>query len=476
MNNRLFFLDQHGCAKNQVDGELIIGRLNNLGWKRSENAEDASLIIVNSCGFINSAKTESINSLIQAKNAYPNAKVLLAGCLAERYFEEFMVSLPEADAFLGNGDLSLLDKCIEDLFNNKRKAYIAEQKGVCCGHRPELLNFSGSAYVKITEGCNNRCSFCAIPLIRGNLRSRKIEEIIEEIKELLARGVKEINLIGQDLASFGKDFENLLLDTKNENIKNENVAKTAETAKLPKSWLAILLEEIKKIAGDFWLRLLYIHPDNFPLDILPIIASDNRILPYFDVPFQSGDDEIILKMNRKGNAQKYIELIKNIRTILPNAVLRTTFLCGFPGEKEENFKNTKEFLTQIEPDWSGCFDYSAEENTPAFDFPKKVSSRKAKKRCEELIQMQEEITQKKLQRHLNKKHSVIIEEIVPIKEGEETGFVIGRSWFQAPEVDGATVIRYDATSEEQCKKIAVGEKILAQITGSRGVDIEGFML
>ncbi len=455
MNNQLFFLDQHGCAKNQVDGELLIGRLVNLGWRRTENPEEASLIIVNSCGFINSAKTESLDSLIQAKNAYPNAKVVLAGCLAERYADELMKSLPEADAFLGNGDLSLLDKCIEDLFGDKRDAYIAPQKGVCCGDRPELLNFSGSAYVKITEGCNNCCSFCAIPLIRGSLRSRPVEEIIEEIKLLLGRGVKEINLIGQDLASYGKD----LAETENS-----------------KSPLAVLLEKITKLTGDFWLRLLYIHPDNFPADILPVIAGDSRILPYFDVPFQSGDDQIILQMNRRGSSVGYIELIENIRKVLPNAVLRTTFLCGFPGESDKQFENTRKFLTAIQPDWSGCFDYSPEEGTPAAGFDKQVPNRKAKKRCKILQETQEEITRQRLQRHLNQKCQVIIEEIVPVKEGEETGFLIGRSWFQAPEVDGATVVQYDATSPAQCEKIAVGAKIFAQITGIRGVDIEGFMI
>ncbi|MCQ2579664.1 MAG: 30S ribosomal protein S12 methylthiotransferase RimO [Treponemataceae bacterium] len=454
MNNKLFFLDQHGCAKNQVDGELIIGHLAKDGWMRTDEPQNASLIIVNSCGFIESAKTESINSVIQARAQFPQAKILLAGCLAERYQEEFADSFEEADGFLGNGDISLVRKAVAQLDKNERPVIKPLQKGVCAGDRPEFLSFAGSAYVKITEGCNNRCSFCAIPLIRGELRSRPIEEIVDEIRTLLLRGIFEINLIGQDLASYGKDF-----------AKDKN-----------ESGLVKLLKAVCAIEGNFWLRLLYIHPDNFPSDLLDAVASDSRILPYFDIPFQSGDDEIILKMNRHGSASVYEKLVAEIRSKLPNAVLRTTFLAGFPGETEARFENTLKFLKKIEPDWSGCFAYSLEDDTPAEKFENQVDEKTSKKRCAKLEKAQQKITEKRLARHCNEKCDVIIEEIVPFKEGEETGFVIGRTWFQAPEVDGAAVIAYDVTNPKHVSQISVGARISAHISSIRGVDIEGFMI
>lgn len=456
MNNKLFFLDQHGCAKNQVDGELIIGHLAEDGWVRTDEPEKASLIIVNSCGFIESAKAESINSVIQARVQYPNAKILLAGCLAERYQKEFDESFEEVDGILGNGDISLVRQAVKELEQGKKPSIKAPQNGVCAGERPELLSFSGSAFVKITEGCNNRCTFCAIPIIRGNLRSRPIDEIVAEISTLLLRGVFEINLIGQDLASYGKDFEN----------------KDGSSSMLVK-----LLEEICAIKGNFWLRLLYIHPDNFPKDLIDAIKKDERILPYFDIPFQSGDNDIILSMNRHGNAETYKHLVAQIRKELPDSVLRTTFLTGFPGEDEARFENTLAFLKQIEPDWSGCFAYSPEEGTPAEKMKaKRVSERTAKKRCIMLEKTQQAITEKRLARHCNQKCDVLIEEIVPFKEGEETGFVIGRAWFQAPEVDGAAVISYDVTDSRQVSQISVGARIPVMISSVRGVDIEGFML
>ena len=456
MNNKLFFLDQHGCAKNQVDGELIIGHLAEDGWTRTDEPEKASLIIVNSCGFIESAKAESINSVIQARAQFPNAKILLAGCLAERYQNEFADSFAEVDGLLGNGDISLVRQAVKELEQGKKPSIKVPQNGVCAGERPELLSFAGSAFVKITEGCNNRCSFCAIPLIRGNLRSRPIEDIVAEIRMLLLRGVFEINLIGQDLASYGKDFQD----------------KDGTSSMLVK-----LLEEICTLKGDFWLRLLYIHPDNFPKDLLDAIKKDKRILPYFDIPFQSGDNDIILSMNRHGNAETYKQLVAGIRKELPQAVLRTTFLTGFPGEDEAKFENTLAFLKEIEPDWSGCFAYSPEEGTPAEKFnEKRVSQRTAKKRCALLEEAQQTITEKRLACHCNQKCDVLIEEIVPFKEGEETGFVIGRAWFQAPEVDGAAVISYDVTDSRQVSQISVGARIQVMISSVRGVDIEGFML
>ena len=303
-----FFLDQHGCAKNQVDGELIITRLLNLGWKQVFEPSEASLIIVNSCGFIESAKKESIDAVVHAKSMYPNAKILLSGCLAERYAGDFKEALPEADAIFGNGDLSKLDGVVSNLENGERPVQTYKQEGVCSGDRKVLLGYKGSAFVKITEGCSNHCSFCAIPLIRGELRSRPCTEIIQEIKNLTGAGVIEINLIGQDLAAYGTGVnDNVFGDGRmelygegtsvasgNSTLPDSSVKSSASEKCSSKSGLCRLLEKISEIQGNFVVRLLYIHPDHFNSDIFPVIKADSRILPYFDIPFQSGDDQIIL--------------------------------------------------------------------------------------------------------------------------------------------------------------------------------------
>ncbi|MBE6350327.1 MAG: 30S ribosomal protein S12 methylthiotransferase RimO [Spirochaetaceae bacterium] len=452
---KYFYLDQHGCAKNQVDGEILITRLFALGWQQTDSPETAQLILINTCGFIESAKKESIEAVLEARSAYPKAKILLAGCLAERYGKDFAESFPEVDGIMGNGDLTQLDAVVADLFKDERPVVIPPQEGVCAETRSLLLNFPGSAYVKITEGCDNFCSFCAIPLIRGRLRSRSLDSVVSEIETLLADGIFEINLIGQDLAAY-------------------NPCEIEESEISP---LALLLEKISALSGNFWIRLLYIHPDHFPLDILPIIQKDKRILPYFDIPFQSGSDSLILAMNRKGSAVCYQSLIATIRqqlrdSFFADVAIRTTFMCGFPGETDENAQETEKFIGAIKPDWAGCFVYSKEEDTPAYAMKKQVAKKVAKKRMESLLSLQQEITQNALARHVGKVYDVLIEEIIEDPEGVE-GLAIGRSWFQAPEVDGATVIRYDLDNPREVEAMKSGNVVSVKITGSSDVDING---
>lgn len=477
---RLFFLDQHGCAKNQVDGELLIAKLATLGWQRTDECEKASLIIINSCGFIESAKKESLTSIFEARSAYPNAKILLAGCLSQRYADEFSQNLEEVDGIFGNGDLSKIDIILDKMFSEnssceKNKPVLTpNQEGVCNGERIEFLNFPSSAYVKVTEGCNNRCAFCAIPIIRGSLRSRKIKDIVEEIESLISRGIFEINLIGQDLACYG------VADDENEEYGNTSKLRilSGVSGSIPKntaSPLSVLLKAISKIQGKFWIRLLYIHPDNFPLDILPVIANDKRLLPYFDIPFQSGDDSIIKAMNRHGSSTQYIELVNNIRNAFDDSIIRTTFLCGFPGETEENAHNTENFLRQINSDWSGCFTYSKEDDTPAYSMKNQVPLSKSKKRSEQLTKIQQEITQQRLQHHIGKTYQILIEEIIDDSEKKE-GLAIGRAWFQAPEVDGSVVVSYELDDKNAVESIKSGNVINATVYGISGVDLSASFL
>lgn len=451
MNLTNFYLDQHGCAKNQTDGELIITYLENAGFKQTLNASEADFILVNSCGFINSAKKESIDAVYNIKAAYPKAKIILTGCLAERYSKLMFDSMPELDGVFGNGNLEKIADFMKQYKIESSERFIKTypQLGICSASRKTLLNFSGSAYVKITEGCSNHCSFCAIPLIRGEVRSRLTESVVQEIKELVEKGIYEINLIGQDLAVFG--LEN-------------------------KESLPYLLSKISELKGDFVVRLLYIHPDHFTKDIIKEIKKDSRFLHYFDIPFQTGDDDIILAMNRIGPASEYIETISYIKSELPDAVIRTTFLTGFPGETDKNAENTYNFLKEIRPDWSGCFTYSREEDTPAYSMKPRVPAKVAKARAERLEQLQSRITEENLKKYVGITTDVLIEEIITnnqeVSEDSDEGLALGRAWFQAPEVDGCVVVRYDLTQKRDVEAVKPGNLVSVKILSVSGVDLD----
>ena len=470
MLQKKFFMDLHGCAKNQVDAEIIIGIMENLSWKDTSDPDEADLIIVNSCGFINSAKEESINAVLQAKAAHPGAKILLAGCLAERYADILKNDLPEADGIFGNGNLSLLPQLIDSMFpqdslagKNSEKILIPPQIGICGGERPKILNFPRSAYIKITEGCDNFCSFCAIPIIRGRLRSRPIKDICDEIKTFLKKGFYEFNLIGQDLAAY---------QTGKNDLKEDKLHKEKS------SGLALLLKSISEIKGNFKIRLLYIHPDHFPLDILPIMTADKRFLPYFDIPFQSGAQKIIRAMNRNGSAEVYLDIVKNIRDAFEKAKspygepqIRTTFLVGFPGETDEDFKETLNFLKELKPLWSGGFIYSREEDTPAYSFKGKIPKKTAEARLAEIQNTQTSITEKKLDSFIGKEIEVLVEELI---QAEDKAFLaLGRAWFQAPEVDGAVVLNFNLNSKDiDGNQILPGSVVKARIAARNGFDLE----
>ncbi len=471
-----FFIDQHGCAKNQVDGELMISILSKKGYEQTFKAEEADLIIVNSCGFIESAKMESITAVQSARQMYPKAKILLAGCLAERYAKDLKDSLTEADGFFGNGDLDQLYKVVEPMMKGERPVLTPPQKGISNGEREMLLSFSGSAFVKITEGCNNRCTYCAIPVIRGELRSRKADEIIEEIKKLVSEGVYEINLIGQDLAAYGTGRDDNVFGTGRTYLPKgtPGFIGLADDENNKESGLCTLLKIISKIEGTFAVRLLYIHPDHFNEDIIPIIKSDKRILPYFDLPLQSGDDKIIKMMRRVGTAEKYKALIQKIREALPEAAIRTTFLAGFPGETDEQAENSRKFLEEIRTDWSGCFPYSVEEDTPAERLPNQVEEKVKEERANALIELQAKITRERLAKRCGKDYDVLIEEVLAENpEAKDEGIAIGRAWFQAPEVDGSVVVNYDRSDPKEAEAVKTGRLVKVHINSSGDVDLNG---
>ena len=448
-----YFLDPFGCVKNQVDAENMMAHLCHAGWENTSDAETADLIIVNSCGFIESAKQESIDAVLGWRKLYPGKKILLAGCLTQRYAKELPDILPEADAFMGVEDLAenpaQILKISEALIaNNKQKTENDNPiTNLPTGERP-LLSLPGSAYVKISEGCSNCCSYCAIPLIRGSLVSRAIPDIVEECRVLLKRGIVELNIIGQDIGAYGME----------ENKKN---------SKLPE-----LLNAISTLEGNFWVRLLYIHPDHFPLKILDLMEKDKRFLPYFDIPFQHASTKILTAMNRNHEpaafpANRYLALLKTIRSRLPDAVIRSTFMLGFPGETEEDFAALLDFQQKASLDWLGCFAYSREEGTGSYSMKGRIPAKVAVIRKQTIEERQLPITEKNMDRFTGKTLDVLVEEHfqteVPDVSGESLW--LGRLFCQAPDIDGATVI-------VSGKNLQLGTLVKGEVIARNGFDLE----
>jgi ribosomal protein S12 methylthiotransferase len=446
-----FYIDQHGCAKNQVDGEEIAARLEDSGHEYVSTAEAADLVIVNSCGFIESAKRESIEATIAIKSRWPGKKVLLAGCLAQRYPEELLGDMAEADGIFGNADLSLAVDAAQKTLDGDREAIVPAQPDEIGGRyysRHRLFDFPGSTNVKVTEGCDNCCTYCAIPLIRGHLRSRSVEDIVDECKALIGRGIREINLIGQDLGAYGRD-----LSASNGASNGGALPSGGRTP-----GLADLLAALSALDGDFRVRTLYIHPDHFPEGILEVMKRDRRILPYFDLPLQHASERVLKAMNRKGSPRIYLDLIANIRATLGDAMIRSTFMVGFPGETDEDFDILRRFQDEAKLDWLGVFTYSREEHTPAYGMKGRVAKKVAEARKASIETAQEAITGERLKRFIGQTVEVLAEEGV---EGE--ALTLGRAWMQAPDVDGLTVVK---------GRFAPGTTCAARIVGVNGVDLE----
>ncbi len=430
------YIESLGCAKNQVDSEILLAYAEENGYERTEDPSSADVIVVNTCGFIESAKEESVNTFFSLHEANPEARIILAGCLAERYGHE--MELEEADAIFGNHDLSAFP---DVLAGKTERVFIPEYPDPDRERddRKELLGFKGSAYLKISEGCNHRCAYCAIPLIRGPLRSRPLEKIVKETERLISEGVYEINVIAQDLGAYGLDIYG-------------------------KQMFVPLMDRLSSLDGDFVLRMLYIHPDTFPEGLISLAKERKKILPYFDIPFQHAAVSVLRGMGRTGDRKIYTDLVNSIRSEIPEAVIRTTLMLGFPGEDEEAFEELKRFAEGAEFDWMGSFLYSREEDTPAYDMRGEKEHMKAHKQAavwqKELESIQEEITARRLRRFVGHEYDVLIEEKV---EGED--LAIGRIYAQAPDVDGLTVV--------MGRNMKEGDIVRAGITNVRGIDLEG---
>ncbi len=438
----IFYVENLGCAKNQVDAEVMIASLKEAGWEYSpEDPESADLIIVNTCGFIRSAQEEAVDTLLGAKRDYPGKKVIAAGCLAQRWSDQLPQLIPELDGLFGNRAPHRIAETVVDVMDGRQPVFTPE--GVDEGrNRKDFFGFDRSVFVKIADGCNHNCRYCAIPLIKGPLVSRPSDEVHAEVQGLIQRGAFELNFVAQDLAAFGLD-----------------------RGMLQGSGLIELLKRILDTAprDDFWIRLLYLHPDDFPMDILDLMEADSRILPYLDIPFQHASVPVLRKMGRSGNFESYLELISEIRSRLPDAVVRSTFLVGHPGEGKKEFDELLRFQEEADLDWLGVFDWSREDGTPAARdksaFAAKLAAPMARRRKDMIVSRQQEISGRRLDKWVGREMDVLIEEPV---EGEEIS--LGRSAINAPEVDGSVVV-HAANLQE-------GDVLRCRIIGRTGFDLQ----
>ena len=439
------YLENLGCSKNQVDAETMLKILTENDYTRTEDPTEADIMLVNTCGFIESAREQSIESFFSLHQTNPEAKILLTGCMAERYAKELSVELAEASAIFGNRDLSKIAEVVDRVERGERvvETYAYPLVSEEVYERNELLNFPGSAYLKISEGCNHRCAYCAIPLIRGNLRSRPMDMILKDAKHLIGEGIKELNLIAQDLAAYGTDTED------------------------GSSRFMDLLAKIVALQGDFRVRLLYIHPDAFPAELPRFIVDNPKVLPYFDIPFQHASTSILRSMGRTGTKESYLSLIESIRKTVPGAVVRSTILLGYPGEDEVAYKELLDFIEKAQLDWMGSFLYSREEGTKAYDLRNQKDHAKAHKSAalfqKKLEKLQQGITMARLEQFVGKEYDVLIEEKI-----EQEDLAIGRIYSQAPEVDGLTVV--------MGHNLVPGTVVKCGIRAVKGIDLEAVVV
>lgn len=426
-----------GCPKNQVDGEALLAKLKKAGYEIVNNIEDSDVMIVNTCGFIEQAKKEAIDTILEVaeyKNAGLISAIVVTGCLAERYQDEIIKEMPEVDAVLGIGANSdIVKTCDKALcgivttsFPNKCYLSINDERIISTP--------SHWAYLKIAEGCDNRCSYCAIPGIRGGFRSRTIESCVDEAKALAESGVKELILIAQDTTKYGQDLYG-------------------------KYSLDILLKELVKIDGIEWIRLFYCYPQRITDSLINVIANEEKICNYIDIPLQHSDKTVLKNMNRVGDGEDYRALISKMRKAIPDLALRTTFMVGFPGETDEQFENLCKFTEDVKFDKMGCFTFSPEEDTPAYDMQNQIDDAVKIRRQEVLMNKQYSITEE-----LNKQRiGIIYKVIIDTFDGEK---YVGRSYMDSPEIDSGIIFTCD-------NNLNIGDFVNVEITDYNGYDLIG---
>lgn len=409
-----------GCAKNLVDTEVLLGKLKAGGAKLVSDPKKADLILINTCGFIEPAKLEAIETILEFA---PKKKVIVMGCLVQRYKEELQKEIPEVMAYFGTESW---DEIVDFLGLKDSK----ESKRV-------ITTPKSYAYLKISEGCNRLCSFCAIPIIRGRHRSKPLEEIIEEAKYLAQEGIKEICIVSQDTTYYGRDIYG-------------------------KGQLLKLVEGLEKIEGIKWIRLLYLYPTEIEEDLISYMANSQKLIPYFDIPLQHISDQVLKSMRRGYDSNFVRRLIDRIKSKLPQAILRTTFIVGYPTEELKDFEKLLSFVSEGHFHWVGVFTYYQEEGTHAFSLGDPIEAKEKERRKEELLKLQREITLSKNREFIGKEFDLVVDGF-----DEEFGYVpVGRIYAQAPEVDGITYIETE-------RELKAGDYIRVKITQVGGYDFGG---
>lgn len=398
-----------GCPKNQVDAEIMLAKLAEGGFEITNDVDGADAVIVNTCGFIEDAKKEAIENILdmaELKKEGVIGKIIVTGCLAERYKEEILSEIPEIDAVVGIGSNADICEVCRRALSGETVETFGEKTCLPLSGERLLTTPPWFAYLKIAEGCSNHCTYCAIPSIRGEFRSRPAEEILEEAKDLAKSGVKELIVVAQDTTRYGEDLYG-------------------------KSALPALLKALSQIEELQWIRVLYCYPERISDELLEVMASSDKILNYLDIPIQHADAGVLKAMNRKGDKESLLALLQKIREKLPDAVLRTTLITGFPGETEEAFETLCEFVKEAQFDRLGCFAYSTEEGTPAALLPDQIDEEVRKERGEVVMEQQYRI--------FEAKNEALVGQILPtVVEGYDayTDSYFGRTWRDAPDIDG----------------------------------------
>ena len=434
-------LESLGCSKNLVDAEIMMGILNEKGYRLTGDFDEADVIIVNTCGFIESAKQESIDTILDFADLKQtgNSKLLIVtGCLAQRYADELKEEIPKIDAIVGTGSYQNIDEIIGKL---KEEHQIVSLNNIEFAYDETLPRYvstpSHMAYLKIGEGCDNKCTYCIIPKLRGKYRSRKMEDIISEAKKLAEMGVKELIVIAQDTTKYGVDLYG-------------------------EERLAELLEELAQIDGFKWIRVMYSYPESITEKLVNVISKYDNICNYFDMPIQHASNRILKLMNRKTTKEDIMSKVEMIRNIIPDATLRTSIIVGFPGETDEDFEELVDFVKEVEFDKLGVFTYSREEDTPADRLPNHIEEEVKLERQERLMLVQQAISEQKNNQKIGNKYEVLVEEQI------EDNVYIGRTMYDAEEIDAIVYIK-------SIRNLQVGEFVDVVITDALEYDLMGVL-
>ncbi|MBQ8352046.1 MAG: 30S ribosomal protein S12 methylthiotransferase RimO [Clostridia bacterium] len=429
-----------GCSKNLVDTEVMLHNLHRAGYEITPDETEADIIVINTCGFIESAKQESIDSILDIawlKEHRSLKGIIATGCLVERYREQVLAELPEVDALVGVGSLSRIAEAVAAIERGERGFCAFDDKETSpLGGERILTTPPYTAYLKVAEGCDNRCTYCAIPLIRGRFRSRPIEDLVAEAKELEALGVKELNIIAQDTSRYGLDLYG-------------------------EYRLAALVRRLTEETSIPWLRLLYCYPDKITDELIDELANNDRLLKYMDIPMQHISDPILAAMNRHGDSALIKETVRRLRERVPGITLRTTAIVGFPGETEADFEQLCTYVKEARFDRFGAFPYSAEEDTPAAELPDQIDEQVKQDRYDILMSTQLPISEENNQRKVGSVLTVLCEGYDPV-----AGTHFGRSEADAPDIDGKIYFRAD-------EKIPAGEFVSVKITEAMDYDLVG---